>query len=74
MLNRSTLLYLEVVMNEDDAKGLDPLFTVSTVEMISKISDMLPSDRRLKVREIVYAVQISTERVSNFLHKYLSTK
>ena len=47
---------------------------VTTPEMIDKIHDMVLSDRRIKVREIVEATGISQGRVFSILHKKLGVK
>lgn len=47
---------------------------VSTPEMIDKIHDMVLSDRRIKVREIVEATGISKGTVGSILHEKLGMK
>ena len=47
---------------------------VTTPEMINKIHDMVLSDRRIKVREIVEATGISQDTVFSILHEKLSVK
>ena len=47
---------------------------VTTPEMIDKIHDMILSDRRIKVREIVEATGISQGTVSSILHEKLDVK
>ena len=47
---------------------------VTTPEMIDKIHDMVLSDRRIKVREIVEATGISQVTVFSILHEKLDVK
>lgn len=47
---------------------------VTTPEMVTKIKNIVLQDRRLKLREIAHIVNISSERVFNILHEYLSMK
>ncbi|EFN88747.1 Putative uncharacterized protein FLJ37770, partial [Harpegnathos saltator] len=47
---------------------------VTTPEMIDKIHDMVLSDRRIKVREIVEATSISQGTVFSILHEKLGVK
>lgn len=47
---------------------------VTTLEMVSKIHDIVLADRRVKVREILEAVGITGERVCNILRNYLDMK
>ena len=42
---------------------------VTTPEMIDKIHDIVLSDRRIKVREIVDATEISQDTVFPILHR-----
>lgn len=47
---------------------------VTTDEMVNKVHDIVLSDRRVKVREIVEMLNISIERVSHILHERLGMK
>ncbi|GBP28367.1 Histone-lysine N-methyltransferase SETMAR [Eumeta japonica] len=47
---------------------------VITPEIVDKIHEMILDDRRMKVRELVHAVGISTERVHHILHEYLDMR
>ena len=47
---------------------------VITPEMIDKIHDIVLSDRRIKVREIVEAIDISQGTVFSILHEKLGVK
>ena len=47
---------------------------VTTPEMIDKIHDMVLSDRRIKVHEIIEATSISQGTVFSTLHKKLGVK
>ncbi|KYN06367.1 hypothetical protein ALC62_02704 [Cyphomyrmex costatus] len=48
--------------------------TVTNEEMINEVLDIVMSDRRLKLREIVEMVGISEERVYNILHEILGMR
>lgn len=58
---------------EDAAHSGAPKTAVTT-EIIDKIHDMVLDDRRLKVRELVEATGISTERTIFILHNKLHMK
>ena len=45
-----------------------------TPEIVDKIHEMILDDRKMKVRELAYAVSISTERVHHILHEYFVMK
>lgn len=47
---------------------------VTTPEMVDKIHDIVLADRRVKLRDIVDIVNISSKRVFNILHEYLDIK
>ena len=47
---------------------------VTTTEMIDKIHDMVLSDRRIKVREIIKATGISQGTVFSILHEKLGVE
>lgn len=47
---------------------------VTTPEMINKVHDMIMADRRIKLREIAEALNISCERVWNIVHQHLEMK
>ena len=44
---------------------------ITTPEMINKIHDIVVNDPKVKVREIVEIVSVSTESVINILHAHL---
>ena len=46
----------------------------ATTPEIDKIHDMVMDDRRVKVREIASAMDISSERVHNILHQHLNMR
>lgn len=56
----------------NDAERSGRPVEVTTTEMIKKIHDIVLNDRKVKVREIVKAVNISFDRVLNILHNYLA--
>lgn len=58
---------------EDEARSGRPV-EVTTKEMVEKNHGIILEDRRVKVREIVETVGISTERVHNILHGILEMK
>lgn len=57
-----------------DDDHLGPSNTVTTPEIVNKIHDMIMADRRIKIRELAEAANISTERVHNIVHKHLDMK
>jgi histone-lysine N-methyltransferase SETMAR len=57
-----------------DAERSGRPIEVTNEEMINKIHDIVLEDRRVKVREIVNMVNISSERVCNILHEHLCMK
>lgn len=61
-------------MSTSDAERSGRPVEASTSENIDKIHDMVMDDRRMKVREIASAVDISSERVHNILHQHLNMR
>ncbi|XP_031328764.1 uncharacterized protein LOC116159819 [Photinus pyralis] len=47
---------------------------VTTPEMINKVHNMIMADRRIKLRELVEALNIPNERVHNIIHHHLDMK
>ena len=58
---------------EDDPRTGRPV-TVTTPEIVTKIHDMVMSDRRVTVRYIASAVEISQEKVHSILMEDLDMK
>ena len=58
---------------EDDPRTGRPV-TMTTPEIVTKIHDMLMSDRRVTVRYIASAVEISQEKVQSILMEDLDMK
>ncbi|XP_031356780.1 uncharacterized protein LOC116180792 [Photinus pyralis] len=54
---------------DDERPGRPNEFT--TPEMINKVHDMFMADRRIKLRELVEALNISNERVHYIIHHHL---
>ncbi|CAK9833005.1 Mariner Mos1 transposase [Anthophora retusa] len=61
-------------MSTNDAGRPGRPVAVTTPENVKKIHDMVMNDRRVKVRDISQAVNISIDRVHNILHEHLQMK
>ncbi|CAK9833202.1 Mariner Mos1 transposase [Anthophora retusa] len=61
-------------MSTNDAGRPGRPVAVTTPENVKKIHDMVMNDRRVKVRDISQAVNISIDRVHNILHEQLQMK
>lgn len=57
---------------DDDRPGRSN--EVTTPETINKIHDKILADRRIKIREIAEALNLSTERAHNIIHQHLCMK
>ncbi|XP_025269033.1 protein GVQW3-like [Camponotus floridanus] len=60
--------------NTDDEPRSGRPKTATNEEMVSKVIDIVMSDRRLKLREIVEMVGISEERIFHILHEILGMR
>ncbi|KYQ55127.1 hypothetical protein ALC60_05979, partial [Trachymyrmex zeteki] len=60
--------------NTDDEPSSGRPKTATNEEMVNKVLDIVMSDRRLKLREIVGMVGISEERVFHILHEILGMR
>lgn len=64
----------EQYIGTDNTDHPEPLFSVTTPAIISKVPDVAISDCWLNVRELADAVHISIQREFNILHEYMSMK
>lgn len=55
-------------MSKSDAESSDRGVDAPTPEIVYKIHNLVMVDRKLKVREIVSTVNISSERIQNILN------
>lgn len=66
--------FLSCHMSTSDTQLSEHLVAAISSEVIYKIFDQLMNDRKLKVREIAYAVGISGDRVHNILQQHLECR